>query len=104
MNCLQGFKEEKSRNKHIGYCKDNESVRIEMPHKRPILEYSDGQFQVKVPFIMYTDFESILEPMAHLGTGPGSCPSATPYKVWKITQESQQLEGSMSTPHLDGAF
>ena len=49
MNCLQGFKEEKSRNEHIGYCKDNESVRIEMPHKRPIVEYSDGQFQFKVP-------------------------------------------------------
>ena len=61
MNCLQGFKEEKSRNEHIGYCKDNESVRIEMPHKRPIVEYSDGQFQFKVPFIMYADFESILE-------------------------------------------
>ena len=45
MNCLQGFKEEKSKDEHIGYCKDNESVRIEMPHKRPIVEYSDGQFQ-----------------------------------------------------------
>ena len=63
MNCLQGFKEEKSRNEHIGYCKDNESVRIEMPHKRPIVEYSDGQFQFKVPFIMYADFESILKPI-----------------------------------------
>ena len=60
MNCLQGFKEESSRNKHIGHCKDNESVRIEMPHKRPIVEYSDGQFQFKVPFIRYADFESIL--------------------------------------------
>ena len=61
MNCLQGFWEEKSRNEHIGYCKDNESVRIEMPHKAPIVEYSDGQFQFKVPFIMYADFESILK-------------------------------------------
>ena len=51
-NCLQGFLEECSRDEHIGYCKDNESVRIEMPHKRPIVEYSDGQFQFKVPFIM----------------------------------------------------
>ena len=33
MNCLQGFWEEKSKNEHVGYCKDNESVRIEMPHK-----------------------------------------------------------------------
>ena len=61
MNCLQGFKEESSRDEHVGYCKDNESVRIEMPHKAPIVKYSDGQFQFKVPFIMYADFESILE-------------------------------------------
>ena len=63
MNCLQRFKEEKSRNEHISYCKDNKSVRIEMPHKKPIVEYSDGQFQFKVLFIMYTDFESILKPI-----------------------------------------
>ena len=68
MNCLQGFKRESSRNEHVGYCKDNESVRIEMPHKRPIVEYSDGQFQFKVPFIMYADFESILEMIS----GPGN--------------------------------
>ena len=68
MNCLHGFKEESSRNKHVGYCKDNESVRIEMPHKAPIVKYSGGQFQFKVPFIMYADFESILE----LISGPGN--------------------------------
>ena len=63
MNCLQGFKEEASRDEHIGYCKNNESVRIEVPHKRPTVEYSDEQFQFKVPFIMYADFKSILEPI-----------------------------------------
>ena len=45
-NCLQGFKEEASRDEHIGYCKNNELVRIEMPHKRPIVEYSDGHFPI----------------------------------------------------------
>ena len=40
MNCLQGFIEESSRNEHVGYCKDNEAVKIEMPHKAPIVEYS----------------------------------------------------------------
>ena len=68
MNCLQGFKEESSRDEHIGYCIDNESVKVEMPHKNLIVQYSDGQFKVKVPFIMYADFESILE----LIQGPGS--------------------------------
>ena len=42
MNCSQGFKEEASRDEHVGYCKNNESVRMEMPHRRPIVEYSDG--------------------------------------------------------------
>ena len=70
MNCLQGFKEESSRNEHIGYCKDNKLVRIEMLQKRPIVEYSDGQFQFKVLFIMYANFESILGPTQ----GPGNNP------------------------------
>ena len=65
MNCVQGFKEEKSRNEQVGYCKDNESVRIEIPHKAPIVEYSDGQFQFN--FIMYADFESILKPISGSG-------------------------------------
>ena len=68
MNCLQRFWDERSRDEHVGYCKDNELVRIEMPHKKPIVEYSDGQFQFKVSFIMYADFESILEPIQ----GPGN--------------------------------
>ena len=69
-NCLQGFSEEHSRDEHKGYCKDNESVRIEMPHKRPKVKYSDGQFQFKVPFTMYADLESILEPIS----GPANNP------------------------------
>ena len=59
-NCLQGFREESSRDKHLDYCINNKSVKGEMPHKKPIVQYSDGQFQFKVPFIMYADFESIL--------------------------------------------
>ena len=70
INCLQGFWEEKSRNEHVGYCKDSESVRIEMPHKKLLVEYSDGQFQLKVPVIMYVDFESTLEQIS----GPGNNP------------------------------
>ena len=42
-----------------------------MPHKNPIVQDSDGQFQFKVPFIMYADFESILEPIQ----GPGNNPT-----------------------------
>ena len=49
---------------------NNEWVKVEMPHKNPIVQYSDGQFQFKVPFIMYAVFESMLEPIQGLGNDP----------------------------------
>ena len=61
MNSLQGFMQESSRDQHQGYCEDNESVRVEMPKQGSTVEFKDGQNQFKVPFIMYADFESILE-------------------------------------------
>ena len=44
-NCLQGFIEESSRDELLDYCINNESVKVIMPHKKPIVQYSDGQFQ-----------------------------------------------------------
>ena len=70
INCLQGFWKEEARNEHTVYCKNNEAVKVEMPRKKPIVEYSDGQFQFKVSFIMYADFESILEPIQGVGNDP----------------------------------
>ena len=70
-NCLQGFETEKSRDEHHSYCRHNEAVRIEMPVKKPTVEYSDGQYQFKVPFMMYADFESILEPIQGASNDPG---------------------------------
>ena len=46
-NCLQGFMEESSREKHYSYCIDNELVRVEMPTKlKSILKFRDGQGQL----------------------------------------------------------
>ena len=69
-NCLQGSAEQKSRDEHYVYCRSNEAVRKEMPNKKPIVEYSDGQYQFKVAFIMYADFESILEPIQDASNNP----------------------------------
>ena len=41
-----------------------------MPNKKPIVKYSDGQYQFKVPFMMYADFESILEPIQGVSNDP----------------------------------
>ena len=56
MNCLQGFTQESSRDQHQVYCKDNESVRVEVPKQGSTVEFKDGQNQFKVPFLMYADF------------------------------------------------
>ena len=69
-NCLQGFKTPESRDSHYEYCRSNESVRIEMPTRNSIVSYSNGQHQFKVPFIMYADFESILEPIQGVSNDP----------------------------------
>ena len=70
INYLQGFKEKKSRDEHLVCCRNNEAVRIEMPNRKPIVKYSVGQYQFKVPFMMYTDFESILEPIQGASNNP----------------------------------
>ena len=62
-NCLQSCSTEEIRDDHYEYCRNNESVSIVMPTKNPIVEFTDGQRQFKVPFVMYADFESILEPI-----------------------------------------
>ena len=70
-NCSQGFSDVGSRDEHYAYCRSNQAVRIEMPNKRPIVEYSNGQHQFKVPFVLYADFESILESI----DGPSNNPN-----------------------------
>ena len=55
MNCLQGFHQKFPRDEHMRYCAGNETVKAEMPHKKPIVEFCNGQYQFKVPFIMYAE-------------------------------------------------
>ena len=77
MNCLQGFMQESSRDQHQVYCEDNKSVRVEMPKHGSTVELKDGQNQFRVPYIMYTDFELILETMDPVE--PGSPNPSQPY-------------------------
>ena len=74
MNCLQGFVQEPSRDQHQVYCENNGSVRVEIPKQGSTVEFKDGQNQFRVPFIMYADFESILEPMDPVEPGSPNQP------------------------------
>ena len=52
MNCLQGFTQELSSDQHQAYCKDNASVRVEMPKRGSRVDFKDGQNQFRVPYII----------------------------------------------------
>ena len=70
-NCLQGFTEESRKANHYSYCIDNELVKVEMPTKsKSVLKFSNGQGQLKAPFMIYADFESILEPIQGCSQDP----------------------------------
>ena len=69
-NCLQSFTLESSRDKHQVYYEDNKTIRVEMPNKGSTIEFYDGQNQFKVLFMMYTDFEAILEPIQRPSPDP----------------------------------
>ena len=68
-NCLQGFTLESRRDEHYSYCIDNETVREDML-RNPSLMFQDGQNQFKVPFVIYMDLESILEPIQGCSPDP----------------------------------
>ena len=48
-----------------------------MPNKGSTVEFYDGQNQFKVPFVMYTDFEAILEPIQERVPGDPNEPYIT---------------------------
>ena len=97
-NCLQGFHQKIPRDEHMRYCLDNESVKVEMPHNKPIVEFCDGQYQFKVPFIMCADFEYLLEPIQGSSKDPsGPWTTVTNNHIpsgWCVYSEFAYLEKS----------
>ena len=64
MNCLNGFRKASARDKHYEYCSSNGNVKVNIPtEEKKLLKFHDGQYQFKVPFMLYADFESILKPV-----------------------------------------
>ena len=58
-----------------------------MPKEGSLVKFQDGQNQFKVPFIMYADFEAILEPIeATPGQGPSPNPNPKESRTAVINQ------------------
>ncbi|XP_065642809.1 uncharacterized protein LOC136074419 [Hydra vulgaris] len=60
-NCLLGFNSEESLSNHKSYCETRDSVRIELPPPNSTMQFTNHNKSMRVPFIVYADFESFIK-------------------------------------------
>lgn len=61
--CLQGFTSKKVLTKHLKYCSQYDAQHVEYPIKGngdDIVEFDDFSKQLRVPFVVYCDFEALV--------------------------------------------
>lgn len=63
LRCLNPFNSQNSLNKHMEYCSFNEAVKIEMPKDGSTNSFNNHNISMRVPFIVYADFESFIKPI-----------------------------------------
>ena len=56
--CLNTFKTEKTLASHYEYCKSHEAIKMELPKKGSKIYFLNHNRSMRVPFIVYADFES----------------------------------------------
>ena len=59
LNCLQLFKSTESRDQHFDYWIDNEAIKIEILKPGSMVKFQDGLKQMRVPFEIYVDTETL---------------------------------------------
>ena len=69
-NFLNPFPKEESLNKHKEYCDTNECIKINMPKKGSVLKFKNYRNSEMVPFVIYADIESLLEPIQSCEPNP----------------------------------
>jgi len=98
--CLNGFTKEQILSDHIVYCQTHGAQKIELPKEQDKwLFYKDMQKQLKVPYIIYVDFECLQVPILGCEKDPKSSyiekttkhiPSGFAYKVVGLTKENSK--------------
>ena len=60
MNCVNNFCTSSLRDKHHEHCSNNSHIKVKIPtEKEKWLNFHDGQYQFKVPFMLCAYFDSI---------------------------------------------
>ena len=61
LNCLNHFPNEEKLKIHEEYCLKNQAIRIEMLEKGSFISFIHHNRSIKVPFVVYADFEAFTE-------------------------------------------
>ena len=66
-NCMLGYRSEEALSKHWPYCKEHSCVRVELPEKGSSIGFRHPGRKMRVPFVIYADFESYIKPIYTCG-------------------------------------
>ena len=64
MNCMLGFNSEELLSKHQLCYFTHKSARIELPVEGVKIQFSNYNRSMRVPFVVYADFESFIKPIS----------------------------------------
>ena len=62
--CCNSFQWEVSLQKHVEYCSKKEAIKVVMPKKGTMLGFKNYHKKMRVPFVVYADFEAITTPIS----------------------------------------
>ena len=82
--CLNHFPNKKALEKHEENCQNHDAIRIVLPKKDTILEFKNHKHSMRVPIVVYADFESFTKPID----------SCQPDADRRFTKAYQKLEPS----------
>ena len=71
--CLNTFNTEKSLASHNEYYKSHEAIKIELPEKGSKISFQNHNRSMRIPFIVYADFESFTPQLSTCQPNPDKC-------------------------------
>src|SRR6218665_466296 len=69
--CLIGYREIDGLNKHTEYCSQNNAQQIELPTPGSVISFSKHNRYMRVPLVVFADFESFVTPIDKCQLDPG---------------------------------
>ena len=70
--CLNSFKSQESLDKHSEYCKNEDAIKMSLPKKGTTLKFKNYNHSMRVPFVIYADFECFTKRLASCQPDPNN--------------------------------